>query len=71
MNCEYCSGNRHILERSKHLSMKGNFYAGFDVGVHNNLLFIEGCADTYEPNYTEIATKINFCPMCGSKLSKE
>lgn len=69
--CEYCSGKRYILEHSERLSRKGNFYAGLDVGVYDDLLFVEGCADTYEPNYIEVGAKINFCPMCGLKIGKE
>lgn len=70
MSCEYCNGSFYIVEREWQLSHRGDFYPGLDVGVYGNLLTIEGCADTYEPNYIEMCAEINFCPMCGEKLEK-
>lgn len=71
MSCEYCKGTSYLIERAGSLSHRGNFYPGIDVGIYGDVLFIEGCADTYEPNYIEEGVKINFCPMCGSKIEVE
>lgn len=69
--CEYCSGRLLLFERDRQLSRKSDFYPGLDISIYGDSLCIEGCADTYEPNYIEIGVKINFCPMCGEKLTEE
>lgn len=69
--CDYCSGAKYIIEREGHLSRRGDFYPGLDVGIYGDILFVEGTADTYEPNYIEIGAKIKFCPMCGMSLEME
>lgn len=71
MRCEYCSGTEYLMERDSKLSRKGNFYPGIDMGIYGDVLFIEGCVDTHEPNYIEQGVTINFCPMCGAKLKEE
>jgi hypothetical protein len=68
MSCDYCEGLCYLAYRSEHLSLKGNFYPGIDVSIEGNELCIDGCADTYEPNYIEESIRINFCPICGMKL---
>jgi hypothetical protein len=71
MSCEYCRGTKYLIEREQILSRRGNFYPGIDVGIYGNVLFVEGSADTYEPNYIGEGIKINFCPMCGEKIELE
>lgn len=68
MSCVYCEGGRNLISRSEHFSLKGDFYPGVDVCIDGNELYVNGCADTYEPNYIEESIKINFCPMCGRQL---
>lgn len=68
MACIYCEGNSNLISRSERLSLKSDFYPGIDVGIDGNELFVEGSADTYEPNYIEESIRIKFCPMCGRQL---
>lgn len=68
-SCVYCNCDRIIVNRSDRLSLKRDFYPGLDVFIDRDVLYIEGSADTYEPNYIEVSVKINFCPMCGRKLA--
>lgn len=71
MSCEYCKGERPLLERINKLSTKGDFYPGIAVDIYENRLCIDAVADTYEPNYLEEDIEIKFCPMCGDSLTEE
>lgn len=68
MSCEFCNGNKSLIDTNTRLSRKGDFYPGVDVCIECNVLYVAAIADVYEPNYTEAEVKINFCPMCGEKL---
>lgn len=68
MSCPYCTESKHLLERSEHMSFKGDFFPGIDVFIDNSIVYIEVAPDTYEPSFMEREFKINYCPMCGEKL---
>lgn len=71
MACEYCKGDKGLIEREHgNMSLKGDFYAGIDAYIDEGILSVDSVADVYEPNFTEVEIKINFCPMCGEKLPK-
>lgn len=69
MGCCYCNSNESLIERDDHFSSKRDFYPGIDVFISDDLLCIEAVPDSYEPIFMEREVKINFCPMCGEKLS--
>lgn len=71
MACDFCKGDKLLMSRNEHLSYKGDFYAGIEACIDGDILSIDAVADTYEPNFTEEEIKINFCPMCGQKLSDQ
>lgn len=70
MSCKFCDGSAMLLEREmKLMSYKSDIYPGMDVYIDEDTLYIEVTPDTYEPSYIESKCKINFCPMCGRKLT--
>lgn len=71
MSCEYCEKGALLVSASSWHSSKGDFYPGISVGIDGDELWIEATPDTYEPGYMEEYIKINFCPMCGTRLSEE
>lgn len=71
MACEYCRGDKWLSECDDKFSYKGDFYPGIDIFIDDDgVLDITVVPDTYEPCYMEKRIKINFCPMCGQKLSE-
>lgn len=71
MECLYCSGSKSVLNTRTKLSLKGDFYPGIDVFIDDPILCIESYSDTYEPGFLEADVKINYCPMCGKKLTTD
>lgn len=71
MSCEYCRGTRTLIEQRDKLSLKGDFYPGFEVYLDKNTLCVVAVPDTYEPAYMEEEVTIKFCPMCGARLGLE
>lgn len=71
MACDYCNGFSVLVRCSHRLSSKGNFYPGISAGIDDGELWIESIADTYEPSFMSEYIKINFCPMCGDRLSED
>ncbi len=70
MSCDYCNGTKSLIERDQAFSTHGDFYVGIGASIEDATLYIESVADVYEPNWTETDVKINYCPMCGSKLRR-
>lgn len=70
MSCNYCTGEKNLIDHSDKLSLKGDFYPGIELGISSNELYVVAAPDTYEPGYLEDSVKINFCPMCGEKLNE-
>ena len=66
---EYCEDRRDLMSFDKKLSHKGDFSPGIQICINGDILSAMAIADVYEPNFTEKEIKINFCPMCGRKLS--
>lgn len=71
MMCKFCEpyyGQDKILFNNRVLSNKTQAYVGVQACVDDNELNILAVADTYEPGVVEAKIKINYCPMCGTKL---
>ena len=71
MACKYCKEDEPLHDLKPELSHKGEFYPGISVTVDGDRLYVTAIADTYEPSFQEVEVGINFCPMCGERLSKE
>lgn len=69
--CEICCCGEMLFDNRNKLSLKGDFYPGFEVRIYKNYINIVADADTYEPGYLECYVPISFCPKCGRKLSAE
>lgn len=77
MACRYCKGydeysfpnRKDLMSFDEKLSLKGDFWPGIKLTIEGDVLRAQAVADVYEPSYIERTTKINFCPMCGRKLT--
>lgn len=67
--CEYCESSKAISERDK-LASNDSTWIGIGVYIGENILSIDACTDYHGvTGYIEKTITINFCPMCGRKLS--
>lgn len=69
--CKYCEEHEYICDTRTKRSKKGEFIPGIEIDITNNELYVLAVADTYEPGVVDQTIKINYCPMCGRKLSDE
>lgn len=67
--CDFCTGNKPPFNSRTEYGRKRDAYPGIEVCVEDGEMSITASADTYEPGYQEADFKINFCPMCGERLS--
>ena len=69
MACEYCTGDKYLIERDKTtMSLKRDTYPGIEICIDGGVLSINYIADAYEANFTEEEIPINFCPVCGDRV---
>lgn len=76
--CEYCDENKYpkksLIERNTY-ARSTDAYIGIGVEINGNILEIEAVGEVGYPSkdttYVEDSKKINYCPMCGRKLTEE
>lgn len=74
--CDYCEGMKAFEAEYKGngiLTMKNNLNFLFGFGEDTGIAHIEDgilFADTSSGEYATLGFKINYCPYCGTKLSK-
>lgn len=66
--CEYCQGDKFIIDGRKY-DYRFDTCAGIDVHVEDGMLMVESVK--MQGSYQEKETKINYCPMCGRKLTED
>lgn len=77
MDCKYCAeycgeDSKEDIYNDRKLSHKRNqIYVGTQIYIEDNNLHLFAVADTYEPGFIEAKAPINFCPMCGRKLTTQ
>lgn len=71
MDCKICNGEEALMVREKRSKKKDYGYIGFDISVEDGTLLVAAVPDTYEPAYMDTEIKINYCPICGKRLSRE
>lgn len=72
-NCKYCRpycGEDKILYNNRKLSKKQkDAYVGIEVYIEDGNLNILSVADSAKANINEANIPINFCPICGNKVT--
>lgn len=73
MMCEYCNKTICILNDFKASKNNPSYLTGFQVWTYDNLLGIQARIDNEHilPVCESRKIKINYCPMCGRKLTGE
>lgn len=66
MGCKYCNNDVVLLNS---YIFDGVYPASYDVYIKDSQLILSDVYDKYEGIDSEI--KINYCPMCGIRLSDE
>lgn len=73
MACDYCKGIKNLhsydIGKKEIKNTEYNESVGIEVYIDANELIIDCVANTFEPNFTDAEILINFCPMCGQKLT--